>query len=62
MTYQRFLRIIRSSGLDCVYLATNVSDNRVVKVMNALSRCPGLREYFTQNVYTVLRKPASDLR
>jgi SAM-dependent methyltransferase len=56
MTLQRFQRIVGESGLECVYFATNVSDNRVVKAMDAVSKVPGLREFFTQNVYAVLRK------
>ena len=58
MTLGRFQRILRTSGLECLYFATNVSDNRAVKAMAAVGKIPGLREYFTQNVYTVLRKPA----
>jgi SAM-dependent methyltransferase len=58
MSLRRFERIIETSGLERMYFATNVSDNRVVKAMNAVSKVPGLREFFTTNVYTVLRKPA----
>jgi len=58
MSLKRFRRIIETSGLERAYFATNVSDNRVVKAMNAVSKIPGLREFFTANVYTVLRKPA----
>jgi SAM-dependent methyltransferase len=57
MTYGRFRRILETSGLECVYLATNVSDSRIVKAMDLVSRIPPLREYFTQSVYTILRKP-----
>lgn len=56
MTLKRFQGIIRTSGLETIWFATNVSDNRVVKAMNAVSNVPGLRELLTQNVYTVLRK------
>lgn len=58
MTLKRFLRIIETSGLERTYLATNVSDQSSIKVMKAFSRIPGLHEYFTQNVFTILRKPA----
>ena len=57
MTYARFRRIVEASGLHCAYWATNVSDHPVVKAMDILSRIPALREYFTQSVYTILRKP-----
>jgi SAM-dependent methyltransferase len=58
MTLRRFRAIVATSGLECEYFATNVSDSRVVKLMSAISRVPPLREYFTQSVYTILRKPA----
>jgi 2-polyprenyl-3-methyl-5-hydroxy-6-metoxy-1,4-benzoquinol methylase len=58
MTLQRFQRIIQTSGLECVYFATNVSDNRVVKAMDTFSKVPGLREFFTANVYAILRQRA----
>jgi hypothetical protein len=58
MSLKRFQQILGTSGLERAYFATNVSDNRVVKVMDAVSKVPGLREFFTTNVYTILRKPA----
>lgn len=57
MTYDRFAAMVRSSGLERRYLETNVSDNRCVKAMNVLSKVPGLREYFTTNVYAILHRP-----
>lgn len=57
ITYARFRAIVDSSNLECVYFATNVSDSRVVKAMAVIRRVPPLREYFTQSVYTILRKP-----
>jgi len=59
MTYARFRRIMDPSGLECVYFATNVSDNPVVKAMDLVSRIPPLREYFMHSIYTILRKPAT---
>jgi SAM-dependent methyltransferase len=60
MTYNRFATIVRTSGLERRYFQTNVSDNPYVKVMNGLSKIPGLREYFTANIYIVLRRLSSD--
>ncbi len=58
MTLERLQRILGTSGLESVYFATNVSDSRAVKMMDALSDLPGLRELFTHNVYASLRKPS----
>jgi len=57
ITYGRFRRIMDASGLECIYVAKNVSDSRIVKAMDAVSRIPPLREYFTQSIYTILHKP-----
>ncbi len=57
MTLGRFQTIMRSTGLECVYLETSVSDNPVVRAMKAVSRVPPLREYFTANVYSIWRRP-----
>lgn len=56
MTLARFARIMRDGGLRLQYFATNVSDNRVVRAMDLVSRVPQLREYFTANVYSVWEK------
>jgi SAM-dependent methyltransferase len=57
MTLARFRAIMDSSGLERVYLATNVSENPAVRAMDVLSRIPPLREFFTTNVYGLWRKP-----
>jgi SAM-dependent methyltransferase len=59
MTLARFERIMRETGLRRAYLATNVSDNPVVRAMALPSRVRPLREYFTSNVYGVWEKPAA---
>jgi 2-polyprenyl-3-methyl-5-hydroxy-6-metoxy-1,4-benzoquinol methylase len=58
MTLARFESMVASSGLQSVYFETNVSDSKVIKAMKLLSRIPPLREYFTQSIFTILRKPA----
>jgi SAM-dependent methyltransferase len=57
-TLRRFRNVMAATRLDRLHLATNVSDRRAVKAMRALSRVPGLEEFFTQNVYGIWRRPA----
>jgi SAM-dependent methyltransferase len=59
ITYRRFENIMRASGLECRFLDTNVSFHPAMKAMKLVSRVPLLREYFTNNVYTVWFKPFS---
>jgi SAM-dependent methyltransferase len=59
MTLKRFLTIIRNSGLEIVYFKTNVMNARWRRLFNLLAKPPFLREYFTQNVYCILRPPIS---
>lgn len=58
ITLGRFRSIMSSSGLDCAFFATNVSDKPAVRVMKTLSRIPALREFLTINVYSIWRKPS----
>ena len=62
ITYRRFENIMRASGLECEFLDTNVSSHPAMKAMKLLSRIPPLREYFTNNVYTIWSKPLADTR
>lgn len=55
MTLARFLEILTSSGLQCVYFRTNLSSHPAVRMMDVLSRVPPLREFCTTNVYGVWR-------
>jgi SAM-dependent methyltransferase len=57
MTLRRFRSIMADSGLECLSVATNVSDNPAVKVMRRVARVPGLEEYFTHNAFGVWRRP-----
>ncbi len=56
MTLARFRSMMEATPLECVGFRTNVSDNRVVRVMDVVGAVPGLEEYFTANVYGVWRK------
>jgi SAM-dependent methyltransferase len=60
MTLGRFEAIMRSSGLECVSLETNVSDNPVVRAMKVVAKLPQFRELFTTNVYGVWRKSPAE--
>jgi SAM-dependent methyltransferase len=59
MTLERFEAIMRGRGLTLRYFATNMSENPVVRAMNTVSRVPGLREYFTANVYSIWEKASA---
>jgi 2-polyprenyl-3-methyl-5-hydroxy-6-metoxy-1,4-benzoquinol methylase len=59
MTLARFMDIMDHSGLQCVHLATNVSNHPAVGAMNVLRRVPALREYMTQNIYGVWQSSAT---
>jgi SAM-dependent methyltransferase len=53
MTVDRFNKVMRRSGLRCVYYQRNVSDHSAMRVMRLLSSARPLREYFTHNLYSV---------
>jgi ubiquinone/menaquinone biosynthesis C-methylase UbiE len=57
ITVRRFRSLMASSGLDCTYFASNVSDKAAVRTMGAIARLAPLRELFTINVYSTWRKP-----
>jgi glycosyltransferase involved in cell wall biosynthesis/2-polyprenyl-3-methyl-5-hydroxy-6-metoxy-1,4-benzoquinol methylase len=57
MTLGRFEEIVRASGLEPRYLATNAGRHPVVRAMRVGARFPPLRELLTQNVYAVLVAP-----
>jgi len=55
MTYAKFLRTMRASGYQIEYLASNVSDSRLMPSVNMLRRLPFCFEYFTKNLYAIVR-------
>lgn len=57
ITCRRFEQIMAASGLECQFLESNVSPHPAMRAMKAVSRVPPLREYFTNNIYTIWRKP-----
>jgi 2-polyprenyl-3-methyl-5-hydroxy-6-metoxy-1,4-benzoquinol methylase len=55
MTLTRYLNIIRESGLEFEYFKTNVSRRRLMGLFSVLRRIPFCREFFTLNVYSIMR-------
>jgi len=55
MTFRRYLKIIKGSGLEFVYFKTNVSRNTLGVLFNILRNIPFFQEYFTVGVYSILR-------
>lgn len=58
MTLNKFLDIIKNSSLEAVYFKTNVSENRIVKTFNILRYLPLCKEFFTCNIYCILKNKA----
>lgn len=56
ITLHRFKRAMDATGLECLYLETNVGDRRAHLAMRSLTRLRPLQEYFTQNVYGLWRR------
>jgi len=56
MTLKKFRRILAESDYSPIFLKTNVSSNRVVKLFSILKYIPFCEEYFTVNLYTILQK------
>jgi SAM-dependent methyltransferase len=55
MTLRRYVRIIEEAGLQFEYLRTNVSRRKAVALLSLLRRIPFCEEYFTVNVYSIVR-------
>ncbi len=55
MTLRKYLRIITEAGLEFEYLKTNVSSRKVVGLLSLLRRMPFCEEFFTINVYSIVR-------
>lgn len=54
MTLKRYLDIIKKSGLEIIYLKTNVQNTKSMFLFNILNRIPFCGELFTQNVYSIM--------
>lgn len=55
MTLEKYVRIIRENGLEFEWIRTNVSDSNLIGLFNLLARVPCWREYFTVNLYSIVR-------
>lgn len=56
MTLERYLNIIRESGLEFEFLRTNIFNRRSIAfLLNILKKIPFCRGYFTVNVYSIIR-------
>lgn len=59
MTADRYLRIVQENDLKIEYIGFNLSSNIksrcALAFFNVLRLLPGLREYFTVNVYSILQ-------
>ena len=53
MTLARMRQIMAETGLEPQYLATNLHHSLGKRIIGRLSRIPGLKEYFTFNVYSL---------
>lgn len=56
MTVGRCRALIEDSGLEVLWWRTNASAGAKGRIFRLLAKVPGCREFFTLNVYTVLRK------
>ncbi len=56
MTVGKCRALIEDSGLEVVSWRTNASSGARSKIFCLLEKAPGCREFFTLNLYTVLRK------
>ena len=55
MTYAKFLKTLRASGYQIDYLATNISETKLMPAVNLVRRLPFCFEYFTKNLYAIVR-------
>lgn len=63
MTFSRYLKIIKENNLEIVYLKTNVNVYNSIKfpLLKVLSLIPFCRDFFTANLYSILRFPSGTL-
>jgi SAM-dependent methyltransferase len=55
MTYAKFLTTMRASGYRIDYLASNISESKLIPAVNVVRRLPFCFEYFTKNLYAIVR-------
>ncbi|MCW4017646.1 MAG: class I SAM-dependent methyltransferase [Candidatus Bathyarchaeota archaeon] len=66
ITVKRFSNIIQNNKLNTVFIKTNQAsagrEKQVLKIFTILSKFPFLKEYFTVNIYCILKKDKEGLR
>lgn len=55
-SFKEYMNIFKNSKFEIEYFRTNQSDHPVSKIFNLLSKFKILEEYFTYNIYCVLKK------
>ena len=58
MTYAKFIQTMRTTGYWIEFLATNVSESKMMPFVNVVRRLPFCFEYFTKNLYAIVRPEA----
>ncbi|MDW8106433.1 MAG: methyltransferase domain-containing protein [Armatimonadota bacterium] len=58
LSFREYKRIIYSSGFEVEFFRPNCSKHPVVRLFDLLRHLPLVGEYFVNNLYCILRKPA----
>ena len=55
-SFKDYIRLFRDSKFEITYFKTNLSDHPISVIFNLLSKIKILEEYFTYNIYSILKK------
>ena len=55
-SFKDYIRLFRDSKFEITYFKTNFSDHPISVIFNLLSKIKILEEYFTYNIYSILKK------
>ena len=55
-SFKEYLKIFKNSKFQIEYFCTNKSDHPISNIFNFLSKFEFLKEYFTYNIYCILKK------
>ena len=55
-SFKDYIRLFRDSKFEVTYFKTNFSDHPISVIFNLLSKIKILEEYFTYNIYSILKK------
>jgi len=56
MSLANYQRVFQESGLSIIYFRINQSSNIISKLFSIIRRIPFLEEYFSHNIYCILKK------